>query len=322
METTDINTEQTKEWDKIQIELANMIVEKDTITNLSEIMYIGGLYLLDDKSDPSACIASIAIIDFDTRKCVYSYAESFKTDVPYISGYIGFREVPIFEELYEKFMIRKPEYSPDLLIINSYGKLHPHKAGSATQLAISLKLPIIGTGQTILNIDGLSEKVAKSDFKQQCQNVGEYAELVGQSGTVYGAAVKTSTTSSNPVYVTVGSNITLTTAIDIVINCSEFRTPDPIRKAEKKAKDFMSMKKSHTKNALEKADNSLKEKNNTDDIINTNKKNNKGNINEINNTHDSDNSDDSNDLNNIMNDIENHAINKMNNDKKATIVLG
>ena len=200
MNEENVDNNKIKEWDMIQDDIAKGLVEIDTIASLSEIVYVGGLYLLDDKENPSTCVAGIAIIDFETNKCIYSHAKVFHTDIPYVSGYIGFREVPIFEELYETFMIKKPEYSPDLLIINSYGKLHPKQAGSATQLALKIKIPVIGVGQTILNVDGLSERAAKIDFKQQCQNVGEYAELKGESGTLYGAAVKTSLTSSNPVY--------------------------------------------------------------------------------------------------------------------------
>ena len=256
MEEQIVNNEQLEKWDAMQNDIASKLVETDTIVELSEISYIGGLYLLEDtKGDPTLCVAGLSIIDFETNKCIYSYAEVFHTDVPYVSGYIGFREVPIFEELYEKFMIRKPEYSPDLLVINSYGKLHPKKAGSATQLAINLKLPVIGVGQTILNVDGLSERIAKLDFKQQCQNVGEYAELKGESGEIYGAAVKTSLVSSNPVYVTIGSGISLGTAIDVIINCSEFRTPDPIRKAEKKAKDVLMIHKKTLSKANKEDDN-------------------------------------------------------------------
>jgi endonuclease V len=234
---------QHPEWKTIQKDISSKLDEKDRIVSLDEINYIAGLYLYDfNKGVGENCVAvGISVINFYTGKTVYSIAEIYETDIPYITGYIGFREVPLFKKIYEKLLIKHPEYSPHVLVINSYGKLHYTMAGSATQLAIELNIPVIGIGQTILHMDGLSEKDIRTSFKEKCKNTGDFAYIVGDSKTIYGAAVKTSDSSANPIYVTVGNFITLETSINIIINCSHFRMPEPIRKAERETKNKLSI---------------------------------------------------------------------------------
>ena len=88
-------------------------------------------------------------------------------------------------------------------------------------------------------MDGLYERDIKADFREQCKKIGDYIDLKGDSGIVYGSALKNSNTSSNPIYVTVGSYISLQFAIDIVVNCSDHRIPQPVRQADMLAKNLI-----------------------------------------------------------------------------------
>ena len=234
-----ISEDQKEKWNNIQLDMAQKYTEIDKIANLEEIDYIGGLFLIEDKNDSSRVICSISIIDFLNGQCVYTYSATYKANIPYLSGYVGFREVPIFADIYETLLIKKPEYSPDVLMINSYGKLHDRCAGCATQLALHLNMPVIGIGLTILKVDGIGERITREQFKKECKNEGDYIELIGESNTIYGAAVRTTKQSIHPIYVTVGSYISLNRAICIVLNCSKFRFPEPVRCAEKRCKDIL-----------------------------------------------------------------------------------
>lgn len=46
-------------------------------------------------------------------------------------------------------------------------------------------------------------------------------------------AVKTSKCGNNPVYVSIGNKCCLKTAVDIVVKCSDFRIPEPIRQVNR-----------------------------------------------------------------------------------------
>lgn len=62
---------------------------------------------------------------------------------------------------------------------------------------------------------------------------GARYDLVGDSGFVYGAAVRASMgTSVNPIFISPGQMITLDDAVNITRLASRFRVPEPIRQAD------------------------------------------------------------------------------------------
>jgi len=48
-------------------------------------------------------------------------------------------------------------------------------------------IPTIGVGKTLLYVDGLILKNVKKDFLQKTKKGGDYMELEGKSGIVWGA---------------------------------------------------------------------------------------------------------------------------------------
>lgn len=73
---------------------------------------------------------------------------------------------------------------------------------------------------------------------------GDFVKLVGDSGRVWGAALKSNDYVKNPIFISLGTKISLDTALDIAQNVCIYRIPEPIRTADltsrrlvKKAKD-------------------------------------------------------------------------------------
>lgn len=58
---------------------------------------------------------------------------------------------------------------------------------------------------------------------------GDSFNLIGKTDEILGAAVKTAPDAKNPIYVSVGHRISLDTAVALVVNCSKFRNPEPVR---------------------------------------------------------------------------------------------
>jgi len=222
----------TEVWDNEQIIKSAIVKQYDKI-DITSMKYVGGLDISFYKNSNIA-VAFLSIYDLSTKTIVYEEWKRTTLTVPYVSGYLGFREVPVYIELLQQLVKNKPSGPyPDVLMIDGFGILHPRKFGSASQIGVELDIPTIGIGKTMLNIDGLDEGIINSQFKV-CKK-GEYIELIGTTGTKYGVAYKSSNNCLNPIYISVGHNISLTTAIKVVNMCTTYRVPEPIRNSDIKS---------------------------------------------------------------------------------------
>lgn len=238
MHSLKLNKEDQQKLEKIQIGNADKVIEED-IFDPATIRYVGGLDLSSDKNDEMRGIAYITIYDIKLKEIVYEDYKICNLKVPYISGLLGFREVPEFIELLNKVKKENKEFYPDVLMIYGFGILHYRGFGSASQLGYETGIPCIGLGKTLLQIDGLDERIIKEKFRNTCKNNGNYNEMIGKSGKLYGAAYKSNPDTINPIYITIGHNISLETAVKIVSMTCEYRTPEPIRNSDIKSKALL-----------------------------------------------------------------------------------
>jgi deoxyinosine 3'endonuclease (endonuclease V) len=69
--------------------------------------------------------------------------------------------------------------------------------------------------------------------EEKLKKGGDLVDLVGYSGKVWGAALRSTSESKNPIIVSVGHRVTLETAIKVVKACiTKYRIPEPIRRAD------------------------------------------------------------------------------------------
>jgi deoxyinosine 3'endonuclease (endonuclease V) len=225
-------------WEQEQIEKAKHIVTNDQI-DVNKIRYVGGLDISFDPIDDTKGVGYITIYDLIEKKIVYEYHKKATLCVPYISGFLGFREVTEYMEILKKVKNDKPEYFPDVLMIDGFGILHHRGFGSASHIGYESQIPTIGVAKTLLYIDGLNEQTVKEKFRQECKKTGDYVDLIGESGTLYGVGYKSTSESLKPIYISVGHNISLESCIKIVNMCTKYRIPEPIRNSDIKSKLFM-----------------------------------------------------------------------------------
>lgn len=57
--------------------------------------------------------------------------------------------------------------------------------------------------------------------------------LITSCGALLGKAVLTVEECTNPVYVSVGHRLSLDTAVKLVVQCSKYRVPEPVRQVDK-----------------------------------------------------------------------------------------
>lgn len=227
--------DKTDEWIKLQNEMNQNVIIKDSF-DLTKVKYVAGLDISFDKADPTKTCGYLTVVEIDTCNIVYEDYYVIKLDIPYQTGFLGFREVPVYKILYANLLRTHPEFKPDVTLIDGFGILHHRGAGSATHLGLELDIPTCGIAKTLLCIDELSERQIKKQFKEQCKTKGDYINLIGKSGKIHGVAFKSADNITNPIYISIGHKISLESAIDIVGRLCKYRIPEPIRNSDIKSK--------------------------------------------------------------------------------------
>lgn len=206
-----------KEFSDIQYELLAKVKLENTIQK-EEIQSIAGVDLAywyaDGKAYGTCCIV---VVDYRTQEViekVYSYGE---ITVPYIPGFLAFRELPLIIEA-----VQKLTKLPDLYMFDGNGYLHYRHMGIATHASFFLNKPTIGVAKSYL-------KIKDTDFIMPENEEGCYTDIVIDN-EVYGRTLRT-TKNVKPIFVSCGNWIDLDTSTDIVLNCinEESRLPVPVR---------------------------------------------------------------------------------------------
>ncbi len=153
---------------------------------------------------------------------VESECVEVEVDFPYIPTFLAFREL-------EPMLKTVKSIESDVYLIDSQGLAHPRRAGLASHLGVIIDKPTIGVAKSKL----CGEIDEKPDSKK-----GSYSYL-RDGGEIIGAAVRTRD-NTNPVFVSIGHNVSLEKAIEITLNSSpQYKIPEPIRAAHKLATEKM-----------------------------------------------------------------------------------
>lgn len=139
--------------------------------------------------------------------------------VPYLPGFLSFREVPVLAEAYYATVKR-----PDLLLVDGQGIAHPRGIGLASHLGVVLEVRTIGCAKEVLI--GKARPLGKEK--------GAYSPLVFEGKTI-GALLRTKR-DTKPLCVSPGHMIDLESSIRWVLESTrEARLPAPLRKAHQLA---------------------------------------------------------------------------------------
>ena len=153
--------------------------------------------------------------------------------LPYISGFLAFREVDPLMKLLAQVKDEQPDLMPQIVLVDGNGILHPRMCGIACHLGIVANIPTIGVAKSFLVIPGApSMKQIKEKCRQELMKRGDHFLLSGSNDITFGAALRTTDAAPNPVFVSQGHRVSLETCVRIVLACSRFRVPEPIRRAD------------------------------------------------------------------------------------------
>ncbi|WP_294478766.1 endonuclease V [uncultured Ruminococcus sp.] len=222
----EINTEDMEQMQEkfraVQEELGGKISCTDSF-DINSIKTVAGIDLAywKDENDKEQAVCCIVVIDYKTHEVIEKKHFGGKIDVPYMPGFLAFRELPLILET-----VKLLENIPDIYVFDGNGYLHPRHMGIASHASFYLERPTFGIAKTYFRAD------KKTDYTEPSPESGSFTDIV-IGGEVYGRALRTHT-GVRPVFVSVGNNISLDTACNIALELTdkESHIPIPTRLAD------------------------------------------------------------------------------------------
>ena len=153
--------------------------------------------------------------------------------MPYVPQFFAFREAPLLCSLVESLR-KQVQIHPNCLLIDGHGIAHPRKFGVACAVGLQTQLPSIGCAkETLLTYQG-----------ELASPRGSTLPIMVGNQTV-GVVLRTQP-NIRPVFVSVGNDLSLQTATQMVLNlASTYRIAEPLRNADQAAR---ALAKGETKN--------------------------------------------------------------------------
>ncbi|WFD11898.1 endonuclease V [Tepidibacter hydrothermalis] len=205
---------------KIQNNLKKYIELKNRIEE-NKINVCAGVdlaYWEKDGETYGAC--SIIVLNYKTKEIIEKVSSHGKITVPYIAGFLAFREIPLIIEAAEKL-----NSEPDVFLFDGNGYLHYNHMGIATHASLFLNKPTIGIAKSYLKIDGV-------DYIMPENEKGSYKDII-INNEIYGRVVRTRP-DVKPIFISCGNYIDLGTCNKIAMELvnKDSRLPIPVRLAD------------------------------------------------------------------------------------------
>ncbi|CAN5889591.1 deoxyribonuclease V [soil metagenome] len=138
------------------------------------------------------------------------------TELPYIPGFLAFREAPNLLRVYEKL-----QAVPDLIMVDGHGISHPRRLGIASHLGVLLQKPTMG----------VAKKILVGKYEEPGPGKGAYTPLIHR-GDLIGYTLRTKE-KVKPVFVSPGHLMDLETAMELALGTSlKHKLPEPTRLAD------------------------------------------------------------------------------------------
>lgn len=145
-------------------------------------------------------------------------------ELPYISGFLAFREMPNLLKAYEKV-----KQKPDLIMVDGSGQMHPRRMGIATHLGIILNKSTFG----------VAKKKLVGSFTEPNKIKGSYSQVIYKDETV--ALALRSKDKVKPIFVSPGQLCDMDTALEITLaTLKKHKLPEPTRIADLYSKQLKS----------------------------------------------------------------------------------
>jgi deoxyribonuclease V len=136
-----------------QLELAKKLEIKDSFKKIKTIAGV------DQTFFNNKIVSAIVVCDYKTLEIIEKKYAIIEAKIPYMAGYLAFREGPAIIEAYSKL-----EKKPDILIVEGHGISHIRKLGLASYIGVTLNIPVIGIAKNLLHGEIKESKIIINNF--------------------------------------------------------------------------------------------------------------------------------------------------------------
>lgn len=208
---------ETEDARRLQLELAGKVIQED---RFSSIKTVGGVDIGVSGGEAHAACVVMSFPELEVVDCAVS---SSPTSFPYVPGLLSFREIPALIPALEKLKV-----DPDLMLVDGQGLAHPRRFGLASHLGVLCNKPSIGCAKS--KLFGSFREPGPERGSMECLYDGE---------VIIGMALRTRD-HVKPLFVSVGHNISLYSAVRFVLQCcTRYRLPEPVRFAHNTASGYL-----------------------------------------------------------------------------------
>ena len=166
--------------------------------------------------DKSTVFAAAVVYDRVERRIVEVAHATRAADVPYVPGFLSFREGPAVLDA-----IGKLKHAWGAICFDAHGYAHPRRCGLASHLSITLDVPGVGAAKSRLI----------GTHTGPPADAGGFSDLLDK-GERIGIVLRTRD-GVRPVFISIGHRVDLASARALALACvTRYRIPEPTRQAD------------------------------------------------------------------------------------------
>src|SRR4051794_31748861 len=167
-------------------------------------------------NDKSTVLAAAVVYDRIERRIIEVAHATRPVEVPYVPGFLAFREGPAVREGIERL-----SHPFEVICFDAHGYAHPRRCGEAAYISISMDRPGIGVAKSRL----------VGTFDEPGPHAGDSSALMDKAEQI-GLVLRTRD-HTRPIFVSLGHRVDLPTAAQLVLACcTKYRIPEPTRHAD------------------------------------------------------------------------------------------
>jgi deoxyribonuclease V len=153
-------------------------------------------------------------------------------EMPYRPGFRAFHDGPALLAA-----IRALTVKPDVVLFHGHGIAHPRGIGLASHLGVVLDVSTIGCADSPLVGEFEQPGLRRGEWSRVCHSEQSEESRPRRQGAmrVLGAALRTRA-GARPLLVSPGHRISVERAVEIILACSRFHWPEPLRAARRRVR--------------------------------------------------------------------------------------
>ncbi|KAJ1913033.1 hypothetical protein IWQ60_009392 [Tieghemiomyces parasiticus] len=213
----------------------------DPVASFPGLQLVGGVDISFLGEGFDTAVAGLVILTYPELKVVHTSFRKCRFDLPYIPGFLAFREAPVLDQMIAELRHTHPTLVPQVILVDGNGVLHPRGFGVACHLGVLADIPTVGVAKNYLHFNGgpaLSIQDIRAHVDAASPHTTRELSLVGDTGRVWGMAMCLADT-TRPIFISAGHRLDLATAVRLVRHCCRYRIPEPIRAADQLTRRYI-----------------------------------------------------------------------------------